>query len=564
MGKNDAGALVVVAAIIILLAALAAVYYVSGGHALSFLGASKVDVTANASLSSTKTYWSIPIAVTEGQDKIYGIYLSQKTDQDTRTSYDVEFDVQLDKAAQAIYQYSAWDSSKSVTVFSCVTWIPGLPCMPSWSTVGYEANVAGNGIVQLDYTFIAKRLRNGSIVESNIQPISLPYSGDVNFFGGKVKLQNIGQIDKGYIAPSVADAKVLYITDMSALKSKAGFDKDCSTYGGSGNACYIVISNAAYEAYKSVGGQYWQVFPSTPPNSWTGYITQSSMIWQFPQGARIALVNLWVDATWVNTIIYQPPTGTPCNVQFSIEPNAQYGKEYTGTLSVKNCGNAQGQFDVIPTLTNVQLTYIEKQRMAPQTGMTETSAFKYIPNAGKLGGGYAIKFTVTDSWSGNSVTVTQTGVVSAAPVPKCGNGICDSDESCSSCTTDCGSCIPFVPNCGDGSCNGNENYLTCPADCKSPQVTCGNHICEASAGETYISCPVDCPPPSPVCSQTNLALCTTKGTCEDNKGYWYNDKCNALPQGGEWWDNTLLVCGGGLGGLLILLVLGLVLSKKKK
>lgn len=572
MGKNNAGALMLIAFIVVMLATVGVLYYLASGQPLpsfSILGASKIDVTSDASLSSTKTYWSIPITVTEGQDKIYGIYLSRKTEQNTQTAYDVEFGLQLDKPAQAIYKFSAWDSSKPINAFACPPiFIPGLPaaCLPQNPLVGYEANVAGDGIVKLDYTFIAKRLQNGVNVESNIQTISLPYSGDVNFFNGKVKLQNIGQIDKGYIPPSVADAKVLYITDMATLKKNAGFDKDCSNYGGSGNSCYIVISNAAYTTWKQgFLNNVLTKFPSTPPNSWTGTITQSSMVWQFPSGARTALVNLWIDASWVGTIAYQPPTGTPCNLQFSVEPNAQYGKEYTGTISIKNCGNAQGQFDIIPTLTNAQLTYISAQRVAPQAGATQTSTFKYIPNAGKFGGGYSIKFTVTDSWSGSSTGITQAGVVSAAPVPKCGNGICDSDEGCSSCTSDCGNCIiPDIPGitvrCGDGRCNGNENYLTCPTDCTSPQETCGNHVCTASAGETYNSCPADCPPPSPVCSQTNLVLCTTKGACEDQKGYWYSDKCNATQQGGvaDWQIGLAVVVG------LIFILAGVVLALKKK
>ncbi|MFH1433009.1 MAG: hypothetical protein ABIG84_07380 [archaeon] len=47
---------------------------------------------------------------------------------------------------------------------------------------------------------------------------------------------------------------------------------------------------------------------------------------------------------------------------------------------------------------------------------------------------------------------------------KCGNDICDKDESCSSCPKDCGEC-DAGPTCGDGKCDTGESYKTCKADC---------------------------------------------------------------------------------------------------
>jgi hypothetical protein len=45
----------------------------------------------------------------------------------------------------------------------------------------------------------------------------------------------------------------------------------------------------------------------------------------------------------------------------------------------------------------------------------------------------------------------------------CGNGTCDPNESCSSCASDCGSCI----YCGNGKCDGNETCQSCSQDCGS-------------------------------------------------------------------------------------------------
>lgn len=45
----------------------------------------------------------------------------------------------------------------------------------------------------------------------------------------------------------------------------------------------------------------------------------------------------------------------------------------------------------------------------------------------------------------------------------CGNGVCDPDETCLTCPTDCGLCM----YCGDGVCTDYENCVICPEDCGS-------------------------------------------------------------------------------------------------
>lgn len=49
----------------------------------------------------------------------------------------------------------------------------------------------------------------------------------------------------------------------------------------------------------------------------------------------------------------------------------------------------------------------------------------------------------------------------------CGDLQCGATESCSSCPYDCGTCAPppAVPVCGDSICNGAETCSTCAADC---------------------------------------------------------------------------------------------------
>jgi hypothetical protein len=46
-------------------------------------------------------------------------------------------------------------------------------------------------------------------------------------------------------------------------------------------------------------------------------------------------------------------------------------------------------------------------------------------------------------------------------LPVCGDAVCNANETCSSCSQDCGNC----PVCGDNVCNNNENCNSCSHDC---------------------------------------------------------------------------------------------------
>jgi hypothetical protein len=69
-------------------------------------------------------------------------------------------------------------------------------------------------------------------------------------------------------------------------------------------------------------------------------------------------------------------------------------------------------------------------------------------------------------------------VVKEIEIPYCGNNVCDSNESCSNCSNDCGACTIAPPTqfCGDKKCDSNESCSNCPTDCNA----CGVSKCSTS------------------------------------------------------------------------------------
>jgi len=71
----------------------------------------------------------------------------------------------------------------------------------------------------------------------------------------------------------------------------------------------------------------------------------------------------------------------------------------------------------------------------------------------------------------------------------CSGGALDCNIDCTYDTATCNACSA----CGDGTCDTGETCLTCAADCYSESaLTCGNGLCETADGEDCETCSADC------------------------------------------------------------------------
>jgi len=104
----------------------------------------------------------------------------------------------------------------------------------------------------------------------------------------------------------------------------------------------------------------------------------------------------------------------------------------------------------------------------------------------------------------------------------CGDNKCSPGESCSICSQDCGSCIPI---CGDGSCNGEETCSTCQLDCGKCTPTCGDEICNGA--ETCSTCSGDCGScvPTPNCGNNKCESGESCLTCSQDCGVCPSESC---------------------------------------
>lgn len=117
-------------------------------------------------------------------------------------------------------------------------------------------------------------------------------------------------------------------------------------------------------------------------------------------------------------------------------------------------------------------------------------------------------------------TYSAAGCPSSCKTDACGDGICGSSESSTSCAADCGGTASGY--CGDGKCGTTETSSSCPNDCggtssayEDTQIKCADGIDNDSDGF------VDKADPS--CSAftggSTTTFCDNDGACESNESY---------------------------------------------
>jgi hypothetical protein len=136
-----------------------------------------------------------------------------------------------------------------------------------------------------------------------------------------------------------------------------------------------------------------------------------------------------------------------------------------------------------------------------QTAATSFSTPSFTLPAGAAGQA-ALRLRLRSNASGlldrfDADAVSVTGDSAATPV--CGNAVCESSETCSTCSADCGACAPA---CGNAVCEATESCSTCSADCGACAPACGNAVCEAT--ESCSTCSADCGACAPVTSDPGV------------------------------------------------------------
>ncbi len=147
-------------------------------------------------------------------------------------------------------------------------------------------------------------------------------------------------------------------------------------------------------------------------------------------------------------------------------------------------------FGNTPLCGTVSGTTITFSWPVPSSGVCDTTHVTYCKeghgaNASLIPGGNAntgAGFAIVDA---SGAVISSSGTPPSCP-SLCGNGVCDSGETCSTCAQDCGAC----PFCGDGHCTSGEDCSNCSQDCGECGPSCGDGQCNGD--ETCSTCSPDC------------------------------------------------------------------------
>jgi len=172
----------------------------------------------------------------------------------------------------------------------------------------------------------------------------------------------------------------------------------------------------------------------------------------------------------------QAYAGSSVSFQFSI-----------GNRGTTNEGSVRVQYYLsTDRFISTSDTYLGAATFSMSSGGTSTFTATGVIPANQQSGTYYLGWVVDPLGSIPEVDESNNAVALVSPTlvtqysSVCGNRVCESGESASSCLDDC-------PICGDSICGPVESSSSCPNDCP---VVCGDSIC--SSGEDSFNCPGDC------------------------------------------------------------------------
>jgi len=161
----------------------------------------------------------------------------------------------------------------------------------------------------------------------------------------------------------------------------------------------------------------------------------------------------------------------------------------------------------------------------------------------------------------------------------CPDGYTCSNGTCIECDIKCGKkcCDDKTPNCcNDVECCTKDSKCTkLDGCCEEPNVVCGDHCCNVSAGLNCIEnkCQISCPPIDPITKRLPDGFTGTPAACDPNTSICFknptindvNKQYNCVPTGCDWGDvyytpgqdstdsqnNPVHVCSDSKGSLWI-------------